>query len=164
MPGILTTERTVKNVSGRTLRYRTSGASGPGWRVSVEPRSFRIRPGRSVTLKVTIDGREAAVDAQVLTAIGLRQTTSRKIARSLHVPVAFIRAQGGVSLAVSCAPTSIAKGDRGACDVDVQNNTLAPADVTSTTKLSRELRVTGVNGATQQGRQRVHRHRDARRP
>ena len=155
MPGILTTERTVTNVSGRTLRYRANGASGPGWRISVSPRSFRIRPGRSVTLKVTIDGREAAVDAQVLTSIGLRQTTTRKVARSLHVPVAFTRAQGGVSLAVTCDPTSIAKGDRGACDVDVQNNTLAPVDVTSTTRLSRQLRVTGVNGATQQGRQRV---------
>ncbi len=155
MPGIVKVERTVQNVSGRTLHYRTSGASGPGWRVSVEPRSFKIRPGRSVTLQVTIDGREAEVGAQVLTSIGLRQTTSRRVARSLHVPVAFIRAQGGVSLAVECAPTSIARGGRGACDVDVQNNTLAPADVTATTRLSRQLRVTGVNGATQHGRQRV---------
>jgi hypothetical protein len=91
----------------------------------------------------------------VLSAIRLRQSTTRRVTRSLHVPVAFIRAQGGVSLAVKCAPTTIARGDRGACDVDVQNNTLAPADVTSTTRLSRELRVTGVNGATQRGRQRV---------
>ncbi len=155
MPGILTTERTVQNVSGRTLRYRTSGASGPGWRISVEPHSFKIKPGRSVTLEVTIDGRNAEVGAQVLTSIGLRQTTTRKVARALHVPVAFIRAQGGVSLAVECAPTSIARGDRGACDIDVQNTALAPADVTSTTRLTKELRVTGVNGATQQGTRRV---------
>ena len=155
MPGIVKVERTVQNVSGGTLRYRTSGASGPGWRVSVEPGSFTIRPGRSLTLKVTIDGREAEVGAQVLTSIGLRQTTSRKVARSLRVPVAFIRAQGGVSLAVRCAPTAIAKGDRGACDVNVQNNTLAPAAVTSTTRLSDQLRVTGATGATQQGRRRV---------
>ncbi len=155
MPGIVTVARVVTNVSGRTLRYRTSGASGPGWRISVAPRSFTIRPGRSVTLQVTIDGREGEVGAQVLSSIGLRQSTTRKVAPSLHVPVAFVRAQGGVSLAVACAPASIAEKASGACDVDVQNTTLAPVDVTSTTKVSDELRITGTTGATQQGRQRV---------
>jgi hypothetical protein len=155
MPGIVQVERTVKNASGRTLRYRTSGASGRGWRISVTPRSFRIRPGQSVTLKVTIDGREAEVGVQQLASIRLRQTTSRTIARSLHVPVAFNRTQGGVSLAVKCAPTSIARGEDGACDVDVQNNTLVPADVASTTRVSRQLRITGTTGATQDGFQQA---------
>ena len=154
MPGRITTTRTVVNVSGRTLRYRTSGASGPGWKVSVEPRSFKIRPGKSVRLKVTIDGREAEVGAQVLTSISLRQSSSRKVTKSLHLPVGFIRTQGDVSLAVQC-PATVAKDRSGACDVAVQNNTLNAVDVSSTTKVSDELRITGANGARQHGRQQV---------
>ena len=76
--------------------------------------------------------------ATLVTLIGGLDLDLRAAPLPAELRVTKVSLIGGVSLAVACAPTSIAKGDRGACDVDVQNNTLAPADVTSTTRLSDE--------------------------
>ncbi|MGB8360161.1 MAG: S8 family serine peptidase [Acidimicrobiia bacterium] len=61
LAGSQTVTRTVTSVASRTLRYRVSVHEPAGYDVKVEPSSFRIRPGESVSYTVTFTNESAPI-------------------------------------------------------------------------------------------------------
>lgn len=148
MPGVITTTRTAKNVSGRTLSYRASTTAAKGTSITVVPRSFSVKPGKSVKLTIVISAL-GVPNGQYFGQIRLDQQGG---ARDLHLPVAFNRKQSGVTLAQTCEPASIALNTgRSTCSVTIQNNTLQGAKVTAASHLDGNLSLTSVTGATKVG-------------
>ncbi len=149
MPGSISTTRTAVNVSGRTLSYSVETAtSDPGVAVSVSPSSFTVEPGASVTLAVTVEAPGVAPGRYFGE---IRITEQWNGAPALHLPVAFDRTQGGVSLATTCRPVALRLRDTARCTVTAQNQTFGPADVKILTTADRRLRVHGAEGAERIG-------------
>jgi subtilisin family serine protease len=144
MPGVITTERTALNVTSKTLTYRITTRSPAGTSISVRPRVFTLPPGSQVTLEITISA-PSAPEGQYFGRIDLDHAGPR----DLHLPVAFFKQQGEVTLSQSCEPSTIALTETSTCEVTVQNDSLSPADVDATSITSRHLDVTDVTDATQ---------------
>ena len=148
MPGAVMTTRTVKNVSGRTLTYRASGTTVKGASISVSPGTFSVKPGKTARLRITIAA-PALANGQYFGRVDLRQ---RNGGHDLHLPVAFVRKQGVVSLSQTCTPSAIAlNSGRSTCSVDIENTSLADAKVIAASHLDSRLRLTAVTGATKVG-------------
>jgi subtilisin family serine protease len=146
MPGRLTTSRVAENVTGSTLRYRVTTGAPAGTEITVTPSSFTLAPGARVRLRIRISAPTAAV-GQYFGRIDLDNQGS---GRDLHLPVAFFRTQGEVSLTQTCDPTRIAlETGRSTCEVTAQNNSLQDASVVARSRLTSNLRLTGVTGAFQ---------------
>lgn len=152
MPGDITTTRTFRNVSAQDLTYQVTTDSPPGADIKVSPKNFTVRPNRTRTLTITISGPALAV-GQYFGRINLDHTGGD---RDLHLPVAFFRQQGAVTLAQDCAPATIPRNTgRSTCQVSVHNTSLQPAAVDATSNLAQNLRLTSVSGATQTGNRQV---------
>jgi subtilisin family serine protease len=145
MPGVISTTRTATNVTAKTLAYRVSTGSPAGTSISVNPSQFAIQSGGQITLNITISA-ASAPQGQYFGRINLDQQNGP---RDLHLPVAFFKRQGVVTLSQSCNPSTIkVTVDRSTCDVTVQNNSLSPADVSTVSTTSQNLAVTQATGAT----------------
>ncbi|HEV8199201.1 MAG TPA: S8 family serine peptidase [Candidatus Polarisedimenticolia bacterium] len=145
LPGVISTTRTATNVTANTLAYRVSTASPAGTSISVNPSQFAIQSGGQITLNITISA-ASAPQGQYFGRIDLDQQNGP---RDLHLPVAFFKRQGVVTLSQSCNPSTIKVNvDRSTCDVTVQNNSLSPADVSTVSTTSQNLAVTQATGAT----------------
>jgi subtilisin family serine protease len=151
MPGVISTTRTARNVSNRILAYHVDTRSPAGTSITVSPSVFVLGPGRQVTLNIRISAPGAA-EGQYFGRIDLNQVAGP---RDLHLPVAFFKRQGIVTLAQRCDPTTIARNQTSACAVTVQNNSLSAADVSAVSTTSLNLPVTGVTGATKVNDHRV---------
>ncbi|WP_433221247.1 S8 family serine peptidase [Dactylosporangium sp. CS-047395] len=119
MPGALTVTRTAKNVSGRAQTYRTETTAPANSSITVSPPLFTVKAGATVTLKVTIKSNAPAGQyfGQVrLVPVGGSLPT-------LHLPVAFVPKQGGISLAQSCTPTTVNWLATTTCTVTAANTT-----------------------------------------
>jgi subtilisin family serine protease len=146
MPGTLTTTRVATNVTNQTLRYNASGTAPAGATISVSPKNFTVAPGASVTLTITISGPGLST-GQYFGQIDLDRRNSDV---DLHLPVAFFRTQGDVTLDQTCAPTTIVRPDGSStCTVTIANGTTQDTTVTAHTTIDRGLRFTSVTGATQ---------------
>jgi hypothetical protein len=151
MPGVITTTRTAKNVTDRTLVFLAGAQDPAGASISVSPALFSVRPGRSVDLRISISAPSLPA-GQYFGRINLNQVGG---SRTLHLPVAFVKRQGDVTLEQSCDPSTIRIiAGRSTCTVTVQNNSLSAADVQLTSTTSLGLFVTSATGAT-----RVNAHR-----
>jgi subtilisin family serine protease len=140
MPGRLVTTRVATNVTNRRQTFTTS-ATTTGGSISVSPRRFVLRPGQSQVLTVTIAS----------TQTGVQQFGEVRIqggGAAMHLPVAFVPAQGEVELVQSCAPLSIREGDTTTCDVTAQNNSFSAATVDLRTATDGRLRILSATGAT----------------
>jgi subtilisin family serine protease len=145
MPGQISTSRVARNVSGRTLTYRVSTVAPAGTQITVTPSSFTLAAGATIRLRIRISAPNAA-PGQYFGRINL----DRRGGSDLHLPVAFFRTQGQVSLNQTCDPTTIAlETGRSTCEVTVQNNSLQDTSVVSRSRLTSNLRLTAVNGAFQ---------------
>ena len=143
MPGVITTQRTAVNVTNNTLTYKVTTQSSAGTSISVSPTVFTLPPGNQVTLDITISA-PSAPQGQYFGRIDLDHAGPR----DLHLPVAFFKKQGDVTLSQTCAPDSIPRGATSTCEVTVQNNSLSPADISATSTTNKNLSVTTVTGAT----------------
>jgi hypothetical protein len=111
-----------------------------------------VPAGGQITFEITISA-PAAPDGQYFGRVDLEQLNGP---RQLHLPVAFFKRQGDITLEQTCAPSTIViETGRSTCEVTVHNPTLSPADVSLVSTTSTNLRVTDVTGATQQGPRRV---------
>jgi Subtilase family/Fibronectin type-III domain len=144
MPGVISTTRTARNVTNRTLNYSVGTQSPAGTSISVRPSRFALEPGEQVTLEITISA-PSVPQGQYFGRINLDRRDSPG---DLHLPVAFSKRQGLVTLAQSCDPSTIARLETSTCAVTVQNNSLSPADVSTESTTSTNLPVTEVSGAT----------------
>jgi hypothetical protein len=140
MPGRVTTTRTVTNSSGRTERFTAATSAPEGSTIEVQPNRFNLAAGESITLNITI---EAPVPGDQ--QFGQVDITSRRGA-SLHMPVAFVPTQSGVTLTQSCSPASIQQQGTSACTVAASNNTFADTTVDLYTEVGQGLRVAGTDG------------------
>lgn len=145
MPGAITAERVVKNVTSQTMRFTASGTTVDGADITVQPRNFQVKPGQTQQLTITITA-PGLPDGQYFGQVDLRQTDG---SRALHLPVAFFRQEGIVPIDQTCSPSTIAKNTGlSTCTVTVQNNSLQDAQVTATSTLSDQLRINSLTGAT----------------
>jgi hypothetical protein len=151
MPGSVTTVRTAVNVTNRTQYYKVSTTAPADSSITVSPRSFSVRPGRSVALKITISS--SAPTGQYFGEIRLRPD-SRSLP-TLHLPVGFVPQQADVNLTSSCAATSIAKDATTDCTITTTNNSPADAVVSTSTTVNNKLKVVSATGATKTGSRSV---------
>jgi subtilisin family serine protease len=148
MPGVITTTRTAKNITNKTLNFKVSTTSPNGSQITVVPNSFSVKAGKTVKLNIAISALGLA-NGQYFGQIKLTQQNG---SRQLHLPVAFNRQQGEVSLAQTCDPASIAVNTgRSTCSVTIQNNTLQDAKVIAASHLDSNLSLTSVTGAKKVG-------------
>jgi subtilisin family serine protease len=152
MPGRVSTTRVAENVTGSTLGYRVTTEAPSGVAITVTPSSFTLAPGARIRLRIRISAPNLTV-GQYFGQINLDRLGSPN---DLHLPVAFHRQQGEVTLGQSCAPTTIAlETGRSTCEVTAQNNALQEAPTTVRSHLTANLLLTAVNGATQVGPREV---------
>ena len=152
MPGEITTTRTATNVTGGNLVFKTSTVSSPGTSIEVIPKTAHVQPGQQVTFQITISAPEAP-GGQYFGRIDLEQTNGN---RTLHLPVAFFKRQGDITLAQTCTPNAIVlQTGRSTCEVSVHNPTLTPAEVSLVSTTSQNLKVTDATGAEQHGPRKV---------
>jgi len=119
MPGAITATRTAKNVSGKTQVYRTETTSPAGSSITVSPALFTVKAGATVQLKITI--KSNAPTGQYFGQVRLVPVGSSL--PTLHLPVAFIPKQGGITLTQSCTPTTVNLLAKTTCTVTAANTT-----------------------------------------
>ncbi|TQJ00063.1 PA domain-containing protein [Kribbella jejuensis] len=150
MPGLITAERTVKNVTNQTLTFKAGGTTVKGASITVLPPAFQVKPGRTQKLTIAITAPDLP-NGQYFGQVNLTQVGG---SRALHLPVAFFRQQGIVPVSQTCTPSTIARNTgQSTCTVNVQNNSLQTTNVTAASTLSSQLRLNGVTGATKLGSQ-----------
>jgi subtilisin family serine protease len=150
MPGLITAERTVKNVTNQTLTFTASGTTVNGANITVLPPLFQVKPGKTQKLTIAITAPELA-DGQYFGQVNLKQAGG---SRALHLPVAFFRQEGIVPVDQTCTPSTILRNTgQSTCTVAVQNNSLQSTQVTALSTLSSQLRLNSVTGATKIGTQ-----------
>jgi len=135
MPGVLATQRTGINVSGRpqTLDVQTSMPEGVTILVGnnndpSNPKPLHVGTGGSVTFGVKIDATNVA-NGQYFGWIKLVPESG---ANAVFMPVAFVKKQGQVTLTNSCSPATIPASNGTAlshCTTSVANFAGAPANV-----------------------------------
>ncbi|GAA3585433.1 S8 family serine peptidase [Kribbella ginsengisoli] len=150
MPGLITAERTVKNVTNSTLTFTATGTTVSGANITVLPPVFQVKAGKTQKLTIAITAPDLP-DGQYFGQVNLKQVGG---SRALHLPVAFFRQEGIVPIDQTCTPSSIPKNTGAStCTVTVQNNSLQTTDVTAVSTLSSQLRLNSVTGATKVGTQ-----------
>ena len=110
-------------------------------------------------MQITISAPEAP-NGQYFGRIDLKQLNGT---RELHLPVAFFRRQGDVTLTQTCAPSTIVRQTgRSDCTVSVHNPTLTPADVSLVSETSTNMRVLDATNAEVHGPTQGEGQRDDR--
>ncbi|MEO5901845.1 MAG: S8 family serine peptidase, partial [Ilumatobacteraceae bacterium] len=142
MPGAVQVHRTATNVSNTTFRFKVSTTTPAGATMQVFPKQGRIRPGQSLTFDINVVS--TAPQGQYFGQILLDSSTGP----DLHLPVAFFKQQGAVSLAQDCQPLSIAVGASTTCTVSATNTSFAPATVTLGSLTPNGLLITKADGAS----------------
>ena len=140
MPGELSTTRTVTNISGRKQKFTLTTEAPAGSTITVSPKNFTLAPGRSTTFNVTI---EAPVP-------GTQQFGQVNIDAAngpdMHLPVAWVPQQAGVTLSQTCSPNPILRNGTSACTVQAVNNSAEDTTVDLFTEVTGGLRVAGTDG------------------
>jgi Subtilase family/Fibronectin type-III domain/PA domain len=118
MPGVVTTTRTMKNVTD-TNQVLTASATAPsGASIDVEPKTIVVDPGETAEITVTINATSLA-NGQYFGQITLDPNKPGYNAAVL--PVAFRKGQGQNSLVHACTPKTIPLGSSSDCVVEAQN-------------------------------------------
>jgi hypothetical protein len=143
MPGQITTTRTAKNTTGSRVEVNASATAPAGSSISITPKKVKIDPGQSATFTVTITS-DAPVDTQVFGQIRL----AVKAGQTLHLPVAFVRTQGIVTLSQSCLPGSIPVGATSTCSVVATNQGFESQTVSLKSSVGPRLKILSATGAT----------------
>lgn len=141
MPGRITTTRTLQNVSGKKLSVTARATTGAGTKITFSPRSFTIGAGGKRTVTITISSKAPVGEQQFAT---VRFDTSKG---SAHLPVAFVRQQGGVTLDQTCAAPTVAKYATTTCTVSATNTDFSGQDVSLRTSASSRLKIVAADGA-----------------
>jgi subtilisin family serine protease len=128
MSGVLRTTRTFKNVSGQPQSIHVRTQAPAGSTISVSPSVIPIAPDESKTVEITIDGTNLTTGQQYFGQITF--DPSRGGANDVVMPIAFVKAQGSVTMAHTCAPTTLTRdGSPADCTVTAANFASVPANV-----------------------------------
>jgi subtilisin family serine protease len=124
MPGLVTTTRTMKNVSGANQVLKASATAPAGASIDIEPDTIVVNAGETAEITITINATSLA-NGQYFGQITLDPNKPGN--NDVVLPVAFRKAQGVNSLVHSCTPTTIAVGAHADCVVEAQNLSPVPA-------------------------------------
>jgi len=152
LPGRLDTVRTAKNVSGKRTTFGVRSSAPGNSSITVSPSKFTLGPGQSINLKVAIRT-DSRIGAQQFGRIAIEPRDSKSAA--MHLPVAWIHTQGTATLSQSCADASVARGRSTTCEVAATNNAFEPQTVNLKTRVSDNLSITKVTGATRMSKSRA---------
>ncbi|HTJ39786.1 MAG TPA: S8 family serine peptidase [Dactylosporangium sp.] len=144
MPGSITATRVAKNVSGKNQVYRTETTAPAGSSITVTPALFTVKAGATVELKITI--KSNAPTGQYFGQVRLVPVGGSL--PTLHLPVAFVPKQGGITLNQSCAPTTVNWLKTTTCTVTAANTTFTDTTADFVSNGSVNALVTSANGAT----------------
>jgi hypothetical protein len=141
MPGVITTERTAINVSGKQQNLDVTTSMPAGVNIYVgnntqptNPLNLHFPAGGTVTFPIRIDA-SAVANGQYT---GWIRLTPLSGANAVFMPVAFVKKQGSATLTNSCSPTSIpasngtVPGSLSHCTVTVSNLGSSPSNVSLT--------------------------------
>ena len=142
LPGTVTVERTVRNVSDQTQRFDARVTSDEGVAVSVSPKNPVVEAGASVTLSVTIDT-TAAEAGWHFGQITL--TPKSKHYAAAVLPVAVNSADADLVLEHSCEPTEIRTSESAECTATLTNYGAADAEVTASLTAPKKVVVSDVS-------------------
>jgi subtilisin family serine protease len=152
MPGVIGTSRTFKNVTDSRLTFTVATTAPSGAKITVVPPIISVAPGKTAKLNIAISALDAPI-GQYFGQIRLDQVGG---SRKLHLPVAYYRKQGAVTLNQTCDPAAIPLNTgQSTCTVTVQNNALAPTNVKAASNAASNLQITSATGATKIGSQNV---------
>jgi subtilisin family serine protease len=136
MPGVITTTRTARNVSGHTVTLDLSATSPAGSTITLTPKKLTLAPNQKRSFSVRIEG-SALADGWYFGSITLNSRTAGDLDAVL--PVAFDKTQSDVTFDSWCDSSSVAKGDEVSCHATATNLASEFADVT--------IQARGDNGA-----------------
>ena len=129
MPGLVTTTRTMKNVTDTNQVLKTSATAPSGASIDVEPKTVTVGAGETATIEITIDA-TALANGQYFGQITL--DPNKPGYNDAVLPVAFRKGQGQNTLVHSCTPTTIPQGSSADCVVEAQNLSPVPAQASLT--------------------------------
>jgi len=153
VPGRLTTTRRVQNMTGARRTFNAFGVDGAGSRLGVSPSTFTLNSGRSQLLTITIYA-DADSDAQQFASVELR---SRGMPDQ-HLPVAFIKSQGSVSLNQTCHADELYLEQTATCEIVATNNSFDEQVVDLDTYVNDRLWIRRSSGATRVSGSQVRKH------
>ncbi|MEO5724794.1 MAG: S8 family serine peptidase, partial [Ilumatobacteraceae bacterium] len=142
MPGTVRVTRTARNVSGRPYVFFASSTAPAGSHITVTPAVGVIRAGGTQTFQVNVTS--SAPAGQYFGAV---QLTSFR-GPAVHLPVAFFNQQGAVTLAQSCAATTVQLRRSTTCTVTATNDSFSESTVNLVSNVSSGLTITAATGAT----------------
>jgi subtilisin family serine protease len=150
MPGSITTQRTLKNVSSGPVEFEATSTAPAGSSIDVLPRTINIPAGGSKTITIRINGTNLP-NGQYFGQITLADNPTPRggieSGPNLVFPVAFFKQQGIVPLTHTCTPTSFATNSSASCVAKASNFANQPADATLTVQPSVGLRMSSVGGS-----------------
>jgi subtilisin family serine protease len=124
MPGLVTTKRTMKNVTDTNQVLKASASAPAGASIDVQPGTIVVNPGETAEITITINA-TSLPDGQYFGQITL--DPNKPGYNDVVLPVAFRKGQGVNSLVHSCTPTTIGIGAHSDCVVEAQNLSPVPA-------------------------------------
>lgn len=144
MPGLITTTRTAKNVSGAKQVFKAHVDEPAGANITVSPSTFALAKNGSKELTIMING-EGLADGQYFGQITLDPKAAGY--NRVVLPVAFFKTQGDVSLTHTCDDTSIPEGGATGCEVTATNLAPVAADIHLSVKgpANRNLEIDNVS-------------------
>jgi hypothetical protein len=127
MAGSISTTRTAINVSGKAanLDVRITEPAGVTITVGNKNKNLKVPKNGSLTFPITISAPEVA-NGQYFASIDL---VPQQGGNTVHIPVAFVRRQGGVGLTNTCAPSTVASKELSHCTASVTNLSPVTANV-----------------------------------
>lgn len=143
--GEIRTQRYARNVTTRNLTYEVRTTAPDGAQVRVSPSRFTIAPGATVRLDIVLSSITLPAGTQVFAEIQLDRLGSP---RDLHMPVVWTRSAGNITVDQECSPHRLRVGGTATCEVNVTNHSLSNAHVDAMSRVTEQLRVTRVEGAT----------------
>jgi subtilisin family serine protease len=149
LPGTVTTTRTFTNIDSQSETYAVNVTSGLPGGITVSPSTFVVKPGKTATVSVTLNGVNGTPGQWYFGQIDLNQING---SHHLHLPVAFSPSDASsappVTISSSCTPSTFAVGAQTSCTANIQNNALVPAAVNATMSSTNNLKVVGTIGRT----------------
>jgi Subtilase family/Fibronectin type-III domain/PA domain len=124
MPGLVTTTRTMENVTDTNQVLKASATAPSGASIDVQPDTIVLNRGETAEITVTINA-TSLTNGQYFGQITL--DPNKPGYNAVVLPVAFRKGQGQNSLVHSCTPTTIPVGSSSDCVVEAQNLSPVPA-------------------------------------
>lgn len=148
LPGKITVRRTVTSDASRRTSWKTK-VTAPSDVVVKVPRKIVVPAGGEASFPITIDARRVPLGELRTAEIVLNGRSGPP----LHIPVAFVRDQAGITIEKTCDPADLPRLNRTRCTITVENTTFETAQVSIVDAVPRSFRVKAstVSGATVRG-------------